>query len=255
MIYVFSGTGNTLHAANLLGQELGLTVHQFTADELRNPDTVHIEPTDGRVVWMFPTYSWGIPPVVRDIIRQCTITGADTAVHHAVTTCGDDVGNLAKQWHRDIEKRGWTPGTVYSVEMPNTYVMMSGFDVDSPEVTRRKLDAMDARIADIASKIVAGNTDNDVVRGSFGALKTLVIYPWFTRRRMSPRGFKATDACVGCGLCARSCPMDNITIEDERPTWGDACAFCTACYHACPHHAVAWRRTTLKKGQKAILKK
>lgn len=250
MIYVFSGTGNTIMAAKCLAKTLGDDIHRFSADELQHPETVRIQAADGRVIWMFPTYSWGVPPVVRRIVEKAT--PGDNAVHYAVTTCGDDVGNLARQWRKDIAKRGWTAGAVFSVEMPNTYVMMKGFDVDNDELTRRKLDNMEYRIAFIAREIAAGPTIDDVVRGRFAGFKTSVIYPWFTRYRMNPNGFRATEACVGCGRCASACPMYNIVIEDSRPHWGDDCAFCSACYHACPHHAVEWRKTTTNKGQKTI---
>ena len=36
---------------------------------------------------------------------------------------------------------------------------------------------------------------------------------------MSPRPFHASDACVGCGICARSCPTGNITMKGGRPAW------------------------------------
>lgn len=249
MIYVFSGTGNTMMAAKSLAQANGLTIHRFTAEQLRQPETVTLRATEGRVIWMFPTYSWGVPPVVRRIIAAATLES--NAIHYAVTTCGDDVGNLPQQWRNDLSKRNWIAGAVFSLEMPNTYVMMKGFDVDNDTVTRRKLDNMETRIDVIARKIAEGTKIDDVVRGSFGAFKTGVIYRWFTRFRMNPGGFYATDACIRCGRCAMACPMSNIVVS-SRPRWGNDCAFCSACYHACPLHAVEWRNTTRCKGQKDI---
>lgn len=254
MIYCFSGTGNTLYAARLLAQSLGDTIHLFTADELREPQNCILECEDDIIVWMFPTYSWGVPPVMRNIFRHATLRFAPAARHIAVTTCGDDIGNLAHMFRADLEKRGLSPGAVFSVQMPNTYVMMKGFDVDSESLARQKIEASTFRIDEIANAINDGHTSPHqdlVVRGSFPVFKTRLIYPWFVRHEMNPDGFRVdVNTCVSCGRCAASCPMSNITYDsDNHPVWGDKCAFCTACYHICPTHAIAWKRTTLQKGQ------
>lgn len=252
MIYVFSGTGNTLTVAQHLATELNTPLHHLTADELRHPDNTTLTTDDTLIVWAFPTYAWGVPPVVRRLLRQATLQFAPDARHIAVTTCGDDTGRLAAQWRKDMHHRGLNAGPAYSVTMPNTYVMMKGFDTDTPDIAAAKTAAMPARVHDIAQAITAGNDHDDTTRGNLAALKTAIAYPWFTRYRMSPADYRVrTEACIGCGACAAACPMDNITLDAERhPVWTDDCAFCTACYHACPRHAVEWRNTTLTKHQK-----
>ena len=134
--------------------------------------------------------------------------------------------------------------------MPNTYVLLPGFDVDSPVVADAKLAAAPARISAIARGIRHRARVDDVIRGSMPWLKSRIVYPLFRRFMMSPRPFRATDSCTSCGLCARECPMGNITIgSDGRPSWGDDCALCLGCYNRCPSHAVAYGRATAAKGQ------
>lgn len=31
--------------------------------------------------------------------------------------------------------------------------------------------------------------------------------------------FRAEDSCIGCGLCARKCPVQAIRMENGRPVW------------------------------------
>ena len=255
MIYTFSGTGNTCHVADLLASILGMQVHRFTAAELRSPATARMpEDSDKRVIWAFPTYSWGVPPVVRRIIARASLNCLSDAVHIAVTTCGDDIGHLPEMFRRDIRRRGLTPGAVFSVQMPNTYVMMKGFDVDAENVARLKIQHSRAAVENIAMAISSGKVspkDDIVVRGKFGWLKTRVVYSYFVRFEMSPKGFRVDSGrCIACGKCRNACPMNNVTTDaDGRPVWGDKCAFCTACYHVCPVHAISWKKTTLDKGQ------
>ncbi len=252
MILYFSGTGNTKSAAEQLGRLLGDSdVRAMDADMLRDPASALIETEvgDDRLIWAFPTYSWGIPPVVADVMQKAKFGhNASTATHIMLTTCGDDMAYADRLWRKIMHSRGLRTAGAYAVVMPNTYVLMKGFDVDSPEVRDRKLDEAPAAIARIARSIETDGGDIPV-RLSFSAVKSGIIYPWFKRYAMSPKPFHATEGCISCGACARQCPMDNIEMVDGTPRWGEHCALCLGCYHVCPRHAVAYSRATDGKGQ------
>lgn len=247
MIAVFSGTGNSMMVARLLSRALGDRIVSY-------PSVPH--PAEGeRMVWVFPVYAWNIPPNVRHVMERCLVTRTG-AVHWAVMTCGDDTGLTARSWRRLVTRYGETAAQAFSVQMPNTYVTLPGFDTDPIEVEQRKLDAAPARVADIARHIAAGLPAgaDDVVRGSFPALKSGPVNVFFRRFLMSPKPFGPTDACVGCGICASMCPEHNIILdENRRPRWSANCDFCLRCYHACPHHAVAYGRATRHKSRYTAL--
>lgn len=248
MIIVFSGCGNTAAVASRLAEITGDETVRLDARLLRD-DAPEIAVTGRRVVWAFPTYSWGVPPVVRRFISRVQLRGGGDVPHVMVTTCGDDIGDCASMWRSAVGARGWRAGRAFSVQMPNTYTTMSGFDVDAPSLADAKLAAMPARVEQVAAELDVDGAD-DVVRGSWPRLKTRVVYPWFVGMEMSPRPFRHTDACIACGKCMRACPMANIEPDDDgRPRWGSDCAFCLGCYNVCPVHAVAYGRKTLRKGQ------
>lgn len=255
MIICFSGTGNSQAVAGELSGCIGGDTVVVEKGLLLDPASCVIDvPSGEAVVWVMPVYSWGIPPVMERFIKKMKMKCAPSTEHFLVLTCGDDIGYADNQWRRLVGRRGWNPRGCFSVQMPNTYVLMKGFDVDSPEVSAAKLAAMPGRIKQIASAIGRGFAESDVVRGSWAWLKTAVIYPYFIRFCMSPRPFHASDACVSCGLCARSCPMENIAMADGRPLWSNRCALCLRCYHICPARAVAYGSATATKGQKEVLK-
>ncbi|MDO4319261.1 MAG: EFR1 family ferrodoxin [Bacteroidales bacterium] len=246
MIAVFSGTGNSMAVALRLASLLG--------DEVAVMPDARLD-ADDRIIWVFPVYSWGVPPVVVDYIRGVSAGEMSRCDHYAVMTCGDDTGHTDRMWRREIRRAGGRARGVWSVQMPNTYVLMKGFDVDSAGLERAKLAAMPDRVEAIAAAIKSSPDETDVVKGSFATIKTGVIYPWFKRHAMSPKPFHALESCVGCGQCARQCPLGNITMQGGRPAWGDRCALCLRCYHLCPRHSVAYGKATDGKGQyRSLLK-
>lgn len=250
MIIYFSGTGNTAMAALMLANELGDDcMMQMDSKMLLHPEYCALQGVRGRIIWAFPTYSWGIPPVVAKFMQEVSADeSVENALHYMLTTCGDDIGYADRQWRSLMKKRGWNAVGAFAVQMPNTYVCMKGFDVDSPSLEKKKLSDAPYAVARIAESII--NDGHDIlIRKSFSWVKTYVIYPWFRKYAMSPKPFKFTESCISCGKCAASCPMSNIRMVNSHPSWSDRCAMCLRCYHICPAHAVDYDNQTASKGQ------
>ena len=239
MILYFSATGNSRWVAEGLARRLGQRAVSLTGP------LGHI--ADSQIIWVFPVHSWGLPPYVVAKIRTLDI---DTPAHHMVATCGDDAGLTDRQWRREVSARGWRPVSAHTVQMPNTYVALPGFDTDPQELQQSKLHAAEERLDHIAAVIRTGREVTDTVRGSLPALKSRVVYPVFMRCMVNPGWFRVnTDACVSCGACRRACPVGNITLRDGHPHWGPDCTGCLACYHHCPTHAITYGPFTGHKGQ------
>ncbi|MCD8387787.1 MAG: EFR1 family ferrodoxin [Bacteroidales bacterium] len=250
MIVCFSGTGNSRHIADLLQDSLGDEIVRFPPGLMTNPEKIRLPVNDGRIVWVFPVHSWGLPNVIVRVLKHARINSRTEVKHYMVCTCGDDIGLLDKQWRKMMRRRRWRDMGAYSVEMPNTYTFMKGFDVDTAEVRDRKLNAAPARVAAIAQAIKDESTQTDVVRGKFAWVKSRVLYPLFIRFMTRTAPFHTTEACNSCGKCARNCPITAIEIVNGHPRWNPkTCIMCTRCYHCCPQHAVAYGSATDGKGQ------
>lgn len=253
MIVYFSGTGNTRHVAEMLAKELDHdcihNMHALSPLELREPSTLQIR-TDGKpVIWAFPTYSWGVPPVIVNLLKGIELDDDIRSVKHImVTTCGDDMAYADRQFRAILSSRGLDCGGVYAIQMPNNYVAMTGFDVDPGMVAAEKLERCPEAVA-IVAKAIKNGGDDILIRKSFSWVKSKIIYPWFRKYAMSPKPFHCTEGCTGCGTCSRNCPMANIEMVNRRPQWGNVCAMCLRCYHICPQRAVQYGKTTTKKGQ------
>lgn len=249
MIYYFSGTGNSRFAAEALADHLLEKIKKVT-----DVNACGEFPEGETIGFVFPVYSWGVAPVMTQFVdslpeafweevrlRQMSVW--------CVMTCGDEVALAPEMFAKILGRHGVELESVWSVTMPNNYVLLPGFDVDPQDVEKRKLAAAPARIREIAKGISGHSRTVDVVRGGSAWLKTKLVYPLFCKWGIFPKKWHSTPACVGCGICAKACPLKNVTMTDREPRWGDNCCSCLACYHSCPRHAVAYGNVTFKKGQ------
>ena len=253
MIICFSGTGNSAAVADRIASLLSDNILKIDMELLRliaEGKSFEVGEPD-RVIWVFPVYAWGLPKVVSRVMQTIDLLPAGrTTSHWMVATKGDDIGLTADQWRREMRLRNFNAVAAFSVAMPNTYVFLPGFSLDSPPLAAQKREGMIPRVARIA-KLISAHTPadpatappDDVVRGSAPWIKSKILRPLFDRFLTSPDGFYAdTERCTRCGRCSRTCPLDNITIDPAKgPQWGKRCTFCTACYHACPERAIGWR--------------
>lgn len=249
MIFYYSGTGNSRYAADTLG---GILAEDILDIASAKPDEQYI---DGETIgFVFPVYSWGVPPAVLAFIGKLPERFINEIKRRkmpvwGVMTCGDEVALAPEMFEKALNKWGLKAESIWSVTMPNNYVLLPGFDVDSKDLEKKKLDESYDRLFYIGTGIEYHRRTVNVVRGRMAWAKTKLIYPLFKRWGISPKKWHYTDACIGCGICANACPSCNIVMKDGFPSWGNNCSSCLACYHSCPRHAVEYSNATKRKGQ------
>lgn len=249
MIYYFSGEGNTKFVAKRIAEIIGEDTYFIP---LENPTQQEIG--GDSVGFMFPIYAWGVPQSVMRFIELLPDSFFNNIKKRSipvwmVCTCGDETGDAPEMFYEILENRGIKPTAAWSVIMPNTYVLLPGFNTDSPQVETLKLDQAPKLVDEIAYKIKNGIWEKNLHYGNYPRLKTKLIYPLFKKWGINRRKWGWTEECIKCEKCAKSCPVKNISIKGGHPVWGKNCVSCLACYHNCPVHAVTYGKITDRKGQ------
>lgn len=250
MIFYFTGTGNSLWVAKALSEALGEPLVSI-ADELRKEEKEWVYPVrpDEKILFVYPVHSWGPAVPVARFISHLTLAGYAGQPVFSVSTCGDECGYTDRLIAKALAKRKLPLAAAYSVVMPNNYILLPGFDVDSKEVEAQKLHDAPNRVGEIVDAIRQHPKETLYHKGSMPGLKTYLVYPLFAHLAIGRNSFRVTDACISCGLCERICPTGTITLEEGKPVWSNTCVQCVACIHRCPVRAIEYGKETLKKGR------
>lgn len=244
MIAYFSGTGNTEWVANRLSTLLCDT--NLVRIPAREP--VAFDGVDTLAI-CFPVHSWGVPSVVRQFLDLLPKEYPIPYIY-MVCTCGDDSGLTLDEFQQLVVKQNQRCKAFFSVQMPNTYVNLPGFDIDSEQVQQQKIRQAENTLQQIAETVQKKEECQRVVKGDLPWFKSKIIRPLFNRYLVSDSFFHVADSCRSCGACERICPVENIHLE-KHPVWSHQgkCLTCMACYHVCPEHAISFGNYTSKKGQ------
>ena len=255
MIFYFSGCGNSRHVAETLARGLNDTL-VFIPDAARE-GRYHYTLADGESLgFVFPIYAWGPAPLVLDFIRKLDVaadsaSGPSTAVPYLyfACTCGDECGLAEKMFRKAVRQKGWSLDACFSLRMPETYIGMRGFKLDTEENAQRKIKVADGDLECFMARIANRERFSAITVGAAAWLKSRLGNPGFSRFAADDRKYHATNACIHCGKCVEVCPLRNITLEAGRPVWHGHCTICMACYHHCPVNAIHYGKATWGKGQ------
>jgi ferredoxin len=252
MIFYFSGTGNSLWVAKELCKAFNEPLVSI-AEVMKggNHEIIYsLQPAE-KVFIIYPVHSWGPAVLVSRFISRLKLKEYAGQAVYSVCTCGDECGYTENKIKRWLGRKGITLSGSYSLQMPNNYILLPGFDVDSQEVEKRKVREASGRLAAIVHAVREATGEKLYQTGSLPFLKSRIVYPLFVRYALRQIFFYATEACIYCGICVKSCPTGTITMEKGKsPKWKkDTCVQCLACIHHCPERAIEYGNISKKKGR------
>jgi ferredoxin/flavodoxin len=246
-IYYFSGTGNSLMVARDLAEKINGALIPVTA--VIDQDRIQTDATVIGVV--FPIYDFKPPRIIMQFIRKLDNPGEKYIF--AVCTYGITPGKAMRHVEKELKVCGGNLAGGFAVHMPHNGF---GSEVFSGAEHAQMFASWKQQREIISDYILARKqgtieTSNMVISVLFSGifLKAIpILLPLFTQvllKGWNSLSLIADEKCNGCGICQRICPVDNITLIDNRPVWSDHCEKCFGCLHWCPQEAIQAGRITI----------
>lgn len=251
MILYFSATGNSKYVAERIAQATGediCSIEQVQEVNLKDDELFGL---------VCPTYFGELPILSRTFLTNTHIHQANNNYFFLVTTYGRMTGCVGEDARRVMCQRGIPLHAAFGVQMPDTFTPI--YDVSDKEEMSRQVERAEPQIDRIIEQIKART------QGNYTQHKAPYFVRWVTDllfQHNSQTRFFAVDeeACVGCGLWAKKCPMQAISMVDRQsgdghqpqktPQWTkERCAICLGCLHRCPKFAIRYGKNTPKHGQ------
>ncbi len=245
MIFYFSGTGNSAYVARRIAAATGETMVSISECVRTGKFSFKLEEGE-KLGFVHPVFFYGLPKIVLEFLRKARFSAEKQPYLFHVMTIGGSTGAAGRGFNAEMSSKGLTVNATFSVVMPDTWTPM--FDLSDAAKNQRVLDKAQPVIADIVAKVSASAKGDFNRRKGFWTLFSSMTYKAY--QKLETDKFMVTDACVGCGLCARQCPDNAIEIKDGKPVWTTKhCNFCLGCLHKCPQFAIQFGKNTAKHGQ------
>ncbi|MBR4391709.1 MAG: EFR1 family ferrodoxin [Bacteroidales bacterium] len=248
MIFYFSGCGNSRHVAETIATSLHDTL-VFIPEAARENRYEYALSEGERLGFVFPIYAWAPPKLVLDFVKKLQLASMPDYVYFACT-CGDECGKTENFFRKAMEEKGWSLSACFSMKMPETYIGMPGFKLDTEEKAAQKIEATEATMKRNIPRLINKEQFSEMDLGKAAWLKSYVINKSFNKYATDDSKYHVDlKKCISCGKCVEVCPLQNIKLPQGEPVWHGHCTMCMACYHHCPVNAIQYGKGTEGKGQ------
>ena len=235
IIYCYSGSGHCLNMAKSIASRLGDTDIVLMRAFPEKTDAREAK----RVGFVFPCYGGGLPGHVEEYVRAIQI--APGAYKFAVEQFA---GYMGCGLHIIDEIVGLDYWNLISNHSTCIWLMPHGLCL--PPTSKEEAQArLDRKAMEVAAAVKAfERSAKKPPEKKLFALESKAFSQLHPKRT---KKFSVSDACIGCGTCARICPRGNITLQDKKPRFGTDCIGCLSCLQFCPKEAINMGKVTEKR--------
>lgn len=234
IIYVFSGTGNTMRAVALYKKEFennGVATSVYVIKkgfaDLPNPNEFDY------VGFAYPIHGFNAPAIMLGLAKA--LPDSDRKEYFVIKTSGEPLrlNNISSiKMNSILKKKGYIAKSEYHYVMPYNMIFRH-----TDEMSVKMLDTLTA-LAPIEAREVLDGVEHKLKKVPFGTLIAWLFRIEHSAMRVNGRMFKVdTDKCIKCGACVKNCPVGNISVEGGKFKFGGDCLMCTRCSFNCPADA------------------
>ncbi len=237
--FYFSGTGNTRFITEYLLKKLRPVYDATLFDITTKADFEGAIRGSDTLLFAFPIYGSAPPIPMRNFVHGYGQLLQDKKIILVETQyffSGDGAASLG----RTIKKYGGRIIAAEMFDMPNNLADVKIFPIKNGSEISSKLARAKRRADKFAEKIL----ENRAHCRGFSRISHGIGY--YSQRKFWWKGEAEKRAklridpaaCVGCGLCVKSCPVENLALPDKKASPKGHCVLCYRCVNLCPKKAI-----------------
>ena len=236
-----SGSGNTKHIVTLLLNELGNTGISAPVESADAERALEGE----EIIIAYPTMFSNIPYLIRDFINSHKDAWKGKKIF-LITTMGLFAGDGTGCAARLLQKYGAEITGGLQIVMPDSIGDCKALK-KSKEQNKAVIEKADKRVTEAAKRIREGNYPKEGLSFAAHLAGLFGQRLWFYNKTTGYTDKVKIDPakCIGCGICAKNCPTQNIKIEDGKAVASSKCTMCYRCINHCPKQAMTLLGKTL----------
>ena len=230
-IYYFSGSGNSLAIAQNLSKNFEPSKIISIPHVINKANNI-----TGEIIGIVcPIYFHNIPHIVVDFIKKIK----EVKYLFMVFAGAGELGIGLKTTKKLFVAQNIKLSSLFNITMPDN---STKYGVIPEEKQKEMFDNADKKIEDIV-KIVNGKEEhfdsNNTSLFNTYIYGILFKFLYGTMKKMD-KDFITDENCNGCSICQKVCPINNITMKDNKPVWNknDRCQVCLACHDWCPKESI-----------------
>ncbi|MDF2477756.1 MAG: flavodoxin [Sphingobacterium sp.] len=235
IIFYFSGTGNSLKVA----KDIATAIEDC---ELISMGKSHkLSGTYKRIGFVYPVYGGGLPGVVERFVKALDLSANENSFIFAVCTSGSGNAGGLTNISKIIGSKGSKLSYGETIRCFSNYIGLYAMGSDADSKAKAQTQATKQIIKDIQSLAVKPSNKNNPM--------TLLHGPFIKWLAKRDKAFNVSEACNGCEICSKVCPVGNIKMNDGKPMFLHHCEQCMACVQWCPKQAINVKDKTQDRGR------
>lgn len=253
-ILYFTGTGNSLYAAEYLGEQLVKYNYSVEVKNISDVESMDTLKHRDILFFVYPIYGSTMPSQMRSFIKSLPESNGQRVgvIATQLAFSGDGSSIL----YSTFKKKGYIQKWGYQVNMPNNlsfrgspFFQSADYEVHEKrhlKRVRKKLESVVDRVL-IDRKRVWDST----IFHKLLAMSQRPLYKKYAIKSYQ-ESFSVNKNCIGCKKCINNCPAGVITWKDGVEfTHTESCQVCLRCLNFCPTSAILHKgavREPLYKG-------
>ena len=243
MILYFSATGNTEFIAKELAKRLDDECINLL-DRVKTNDHTPLH-SERPYIICAPVYVCEMPLFMSKYLKKQTFTGSKDV--YFIFTSGGYTGISGVLAKSIFQKKGMNYHGHAEFKMPRNYVANDHYPMQPKEEVETRIKDAYYQLGSVVSAIRSGGKLTARHVYLWEVLVTVPFTPVWCKYKLTAKDFYIKDSCIGCGKCAKLCPLNNIKLVDKKPVWSDQCTHCMACIGNCPVGAIEYGTITQNK--------